>query len=71
MASFIPGRAACAVFGLPTSTDYQCRGCNCAIHWWESMDHDSSKCRGVKVRIIGVLVVGTAMFLLLLGVALL
>jgi hypothetical protein len=35
------------------------------------MDHDSSKCRGVKVRIIGVLVVGTAMFLLLLGVALL
>ena len=38
--------AACAVCGLPTSTDYRCKGSNCAIHWWESMDRDASKEEG-------------------------
>jgi hypothetical protein len=34
---------ACAVCGVPTSMDYHCKGSDFAIHWWESMDHDSSK----------------------------
>ena len=46
MASAMTGHVACAVCGLPTSMDYRCKGCNGAIHWWESMDHDSLKVEG-------------------------